>query len=524
MRSNYSNNLFKDYEKIIDEKDILQKENKYLKLRVIIAEDEQRRLQNKVDKKELEEQELKTQIKNQEETIKCLRKELERLRAIQNNDGTNSGIPTSKTPINKKKVIPNFAKNTGEKIGRKEGHKKAKLEKLPDEKINKIVEHKVKICPNCNENNLTETGKVISKDVIDYKIITYNTRHNYIEYKCNCCGKIVHELIPNNLKEECQYGNTVKSLALTLTNVGNVPYNKTRRILSGLSMEDIEPCEGYLAKLQKTASKSLDNFVEELRIELIKSSIVYWDDTVISINKKQSCMRYYGNDCVCLFKAHEKKNKEGLDKDNILKLLSSKTIVEHDHNKVNYNPEYSFTNAECCQHLLRDLKKVEINIPDRVWCKDTIKLFQEYDHKRNELMSNGIDTFTGDEINDFIWKLDDCLLKGLEENETDNKPYYANKELTLINRIMEYRDNYIYWILDFDIPFTNNLSERNLRGIKSKMKVSGQFQNIDRAKDYANIRSYIETCRLYGKNEYDSLNRLAEGNPYTFAELLNTKK
>ena len=88
---------------------------------------------------------------------------------------------------------------------------------------------------------------------------------------------------------------------------------------------------------------------------------------------------------------------------------------------------------------------------------------------------------------------------------------------------MEYRDNYIYWILDFEIPFTNNLSERNLRGIKSKMKVSGQFQNIERAKDYANIRSYIETCRIYGKNEYDCLSRLTEGNPYTFTELISTK-
>ena len=88
---------------------------------------------------------------------------------------------------------------------------------------------------------------------------------------------------------------------------------------------------------------------------------------------------------------------------------------------------------------------------------------------------------------------------------------------------MEYRDNYIYWILDFDIPFTNNLSERNLIGVKSKMKVSGQFQNIDRAIDYASIRSYIETCRLYGKNEYDCLSRLIEGNPYTFAELIASK-
>ena len=279
-----------------------------------------------------------------------------------------------------------------------------------------------------------------------------------------------------------------------------------------------------MAKLQKVASKGLNDFVEELRKYAIKCTIIYWDDTVIVVGAKQACMRYYGNEYFCLFKAHEKKNKEGLDKDNILKLLSPYAVVEHDHNKVNYNPEYSFINAECCQHLLRDLKKVEVNIPDRTWCKDASRLFQEYDHKRNELISKGIDTFTSEDINNFIIKLDDCLLKGLEENEKDSKPYYAKKELTLIYQIMEYRDNYIYWILDFDIPFTNNLSERNLRGIKSKMKVLGQFQNINRAEDYANIRSYIETCRLNGINEYDCLSRLVESNPYTFDELRQHKK
>ena len=56
------------------------------------------------------------------------------------------------------------------------------------------------------------------------------------------------------------------------------------------------------------------------------------------------------------------------------------------------------------------------------------------------------------------------------------------------------------------------------------MKVSGQFQNIERAIDYANIRSYIETCRLYGINEYDSLTRLVEDNPYTLSELQLLKK
>ena len=72
---------------------------------------------------------------------------------------------------------------------------------------------------------------------------------------------MMYEKIPNNLKEECQYGPNVKTLSLSLVNIGNVSFNKTRRILSGLSINEINPCEGYLVKLQKVASKGLENFV-----------------------------------------------------------------------------------------------------------------------------------------------------------------------------------------------------------------------------------------------------------------------
>lgn len=509
--------LYKDYEKLQDKYSKIKVENKHFILRVLVAEDSERRYKKKEEKLDLENKELKNEVQS-------LKREIERLKSLVDLDGTTSGIPTSMTPIGKKKVVPNFAKNTGGKIGRSKGHKKDKLEPVSEEKINEHIKHELEKCPNCDKSELTLTGKAITKQVKDYYITVNYTEHEFIEYKCNCCDKIVHVPIPNHLKEDIQYGSNVKSIALTLSNVGNVSLNKIRRILNGLSIEEIDPCEGYFVKLQKNASKNLTNFIEELHKACITSKILYWDDTVISIDKKQSCMRYYGNDFICLFKAHEKKNKEGLDQDKILSLLNKNTIVEHDHNKVNYNPEYEFINAECCQHLLRDLKKVEMNLPNRVWCKEMIQLFQEYDHKRKELMDKGIDHFDNEEINDFILNIDTSLLKGLEENENDPNPYYAKNELTLIWRIMEYRDNYIYWIFDFSIPFTNNLSERNLRGIKSKMKISGQFQNIERAKDYANIRSYIETCRLYGVNEYASLTRLVEDNPYTFAELQALKK
>ncbi len=67
-------------------------------------------------------------------------------------------------------------------------------------------------------------------------IIKFSQKKVLKKYKCGCRGKLVHEEIPNNLKKEAKHGSTTKILSLTLSNVGNVPYNKIRRILNGLSM------------------------------------------------------------------------------------------------------------------------------------------------------------------------------------------------------------------------------------------------------------------------------------------------
>ncbi|MDY5780264.1 MAG: transposase, partial [Succinivibrionaceae bacterium] len=49
-------------------------------------------------------------------------------------------------------------------------------------------------------------------------------------------------------------------------------------------------------------------------------------------------------------------------------------------------------------------------------------------------------------------------------------------EKTLLNRIKNFKEPYFMWVEDFNLPTTNNLSERGLRGVKSHMKISGQFE------------------------------------------------
>lgn len=66
----------------------------------------------------------------------------------------------------------------------------------------------------------------------------------------------------------------------------------------------------------------------------------------------------------------------------------------------------------------------------------------------------------------------------------------------------------------------SSVIEGSLKGVKSKRKVSGQFTNIQRAKDYARIRGYIETCRRNGINEMEALKRLLENHMYTLREIM----
>ena len=117
---------------------------------------------------------------------------------------------------------------------------------------------------------------------------------------------------------------------------------------------EIDLSEGYIAKLQKRAAKKLNEFNKEVYREIIKQPIIHWADTVIMVNTNRSCLRFYGTEKL----AHSHKDKEGLDEDNVLKVLPKTTIVVHDHNRVNYNEDYIFTNAECNRHLLSDLKLV----------------------------------------------------------------------------------------------------------------------------------------------------------------------
>lgn len=458
--------------------------------------------------------------------INELKNRLAHAEALLGRDGTNTGLPTSKTPLDKRKRIPNSREKSKRKKGGQPGHERHVLEKPDESEVTEVVEHDLceegSACPNCGSDCFTYTGDSDEKYEYDVKITVTKTKHVYPHCECSECGTIFVEKAPVHLRGEVGYGSTLQALALTLTNNVNAAMNKNAMFLAGITGGELTPCEGYIAKLQKRAAVPLVEFCDDLKMRLITRKIIYWDDTVIMIMTKRGCLRFYGDENIAYYTAHETKGWVGIDEDGILELLTSDTWVMHDHNRINYNEKFCFKNLECNEHLQRDCQK-NTDDTQHKWSADVKSLISKTIKEGKKALADGYGAFSDSYIKTFNEQLDGYLADGWKENEKHQKKYGAEFECALLKRINKYRDNYFGWMKDFTLPTTNNLSERSLRGIKSHEKISGQFESVATARYHAAIKTYTETCRRNGINEFEALKRLCEGNPYTVQEIFDKK-
>jgi transposase len=95
-----------------------------------------------------------------------------------------------------------------------------------------------------------------------------------------------------------------------------------------------------------------------------------------------------------------------------------------------------------------------------------------------------------------------------------------SKARNLLDRFHDHPDGILAFMRDFSIPFDNNLSERDLRMMKLRQKISGTFRNFDALVDFCRIRGYVSTARKNGLKALDALRRLFLGNP--FVPVVNT--
>lgn len=68
------------------------------------------------------------------------------------------------------------------------------------------------------------------------------------------------------------------------------------------------------------------------------------------------------------------------------------------------------------------------------------------------------------------------------------------------------------FVHNFAVPFDNNQVERDVRNVKTKVKVSGCFRSLECAQNYVKLMSFISTGKKHGISAFEALTSAFSGN------------
>ncbi len=85
------------------------------------------------------------------------------------------------------------------------------------------------------------------------------------------------------------------------------------------------------------------------------------------------------------------------------------------------------------------------------------------------------------------------------------------KARSLLERLRQFEDDVLRFMVVVEVPFTNNLGENDIRMTKVQQKISGCFRSMEGTETFCLIRGYLSTCRKQKVSASEALRALYDG-------------
>jgi len=366
----------------------------------------------------------------------------------------------------------------------------------PDETIE--LPYALKKCQKCNSDlsSIVATLKERRQE-LDIELSTIKrkiTEYRSFSKKCSFCGYENHDNGAFSVAPNISYGTTIIAMVSYLS---VSQYMSNMRIVALMkNLFNITLSEGSITGLLAKAAKLSQVEIDKISALLTKAPIVGIDETGCKVNGTKHWHWTFQNEHNTLIVADKSRGTNVIN--DTFKEGFKNACVVHD-NYSSYSSLECASEQLCLAHKMRDLNYA-IECDDTKLMKDIKQLLKEAIKDHKEVLST----------------TQRVLLKAQYEKTLQHllsMPYHEKSEThKQIKSLTKSKAKIFTFLLDPNIPADNNSSERAIRNIKVKQKVSGQFKSLDGAQNYANIRSIIDTSRKRGLNEFESLVAVIQGN------------
>jgi len=238
--------------------------------------------------------------------------------------------------------------------------------------------------------------------------------------------------------------------------------------------------------------------------------LIHGDETGINIGGIRSWLHNASNAKFTYFYPHTKRGCEALNEIGILPLFRG--VLCHDHWKPYY--QYGVSHALCNAHHLRELERAWEQ-DNQQWAKKMADLLKEINNATYDADGH-LDAITSEVYRSRYRALleeaeGECPAPDESQRNGRRGKLARSKSRNLLERLRNFEADVLRFMVENEVPFSNNQAENDLRMTKVQQKISGCFRSWDGAKMFCRIRSYLSTCRKQGLTSSAALRLLFEG-------------
>lgn len=446
-------------------------------------------------------------LKEQDVVIKSQASRIKELEDQLCKNSSNSSKPPSSDGLAKPSP-KSTRKKSDKKAGGQKGHKGTTLKMV--ENPDKTMLHQVCWCESC-QRDLSKVGAIAidRRQVYDLPLMKMLVIEHQSESKKCKCGHITKAEFPQGVDRYIGYGSNIKGLITYLQNYQLLPYDRTKELVQDLFGHSLST--GTLANINQKAFDRLDTFEENLKSLLHLSSLAGFDETGFRVLAKRLWLHSCSTNRYAYYAVHQKRGREAMDDIGILPKFKGTAIHDFWKSYFHYDCKHGLCNAHTLRELIFVKERFEQN-----WAEQLRQLLLKMKQAKQKAILQGKTALSKATLKKYRQTFESIVEQGFEQNPF--KPPKVKKRgrpkksppLNLLTRLKNHTDDYLRFLYDFKVPFDNNFSERDIRMMKVKQKISGCFRSMIGARRFARIRSFIVTARKQNVNAFKALTNLFE--------------
>jgi transposase len=414
-----------------------------------------------------------------------------------------------------KRPSPKSLRKKGQrKSGGQPGHTGHTLKRV--EKADHTEVHRVKACECCRRCLADHPpDRVEKRQVHDLPARRLVVTEHQAEIKRCSCGHLNKAAFPAGVNAPVQYGPGVQAAAVYLKNYQFLPFDRTCELLGDLFGCGIS--EGALANILATCAQRLEDPLQQIKEHIRQASVAHFDETGSRVVNRLWWLHAASTSNATYYDIHRKRGSEAFNAIDILPDFMGRAI--HDFWKPYFG--YSCLHGLCNAHHLRELIFVHEQHHQN-WADHMIGCLLDM-KDAVEQAGQTTDRLSENQIQALEARYQQILDEGYAQNPLSPQPANAQKRRgrrkktkprNLLERLDQHRNEALAFLYDFNVPFDNNLAERDIRMMKVQQKISGMFRTEEGAKVFCRIRSYISTARKNAVGAMDALARVFSGAPF----------